>query len=147
MTYFQNIMRNIIRSRLVNIEAFVGIFFNVLRMTICVLFRDIFIWANIDWIWNELDNSGWIERRVISYFLKMSGFWWVFLVIGVRTQQTLQKLDKVDVFERKNYSKELWLPIFSYGLLIPRCIIKNTFQAKMKSRRFNAQLLSQSIVP
>ena len=43
-------------------------------------------------------EMSWIERRVISFFLKISGLRWLFSIIGVRTQQVLQKLDKVDVF-------------------------------------------------
>ena len=46
----------------------------------------------------RVNPLGQIVGRVISFFLRHSGLWWSFSIIGVRTQQVLQKLDKVDVF-------------------------------------------------
>ena len=93
-------MRNVIKSRLVNVlEAFFGISFSVLRMS-CTCF----VWWHFHYeqTLTEFEMS-WIERRVISFFIKISGLRWLFSIIGVRTQQVWQKLDKVDVFWKKKF--------------------------------------------
>ena len=99
MHYFFFIFNPLWQTNIVNIEAFL-VFPSTCSEWLCVLFGGIFMWANIAWIWNELDG----EKGYFIFSKKFWWWWWFFFdililgstIIGVRTQQVLQKLDKVE---------------------------------------------------